>query len=692
MNTDISEEGEGSSSIGATRSEIDERERYPLRVLLIDDGAAHSSAFQRLSLSVPDGRYILERVATHIEAYAAIDAGTHDVYLLSHLVGSRTGFDLLSWVRERGRRIPIVFLASAGDHGTGVTAVAAGASCYLVENSIESGILEHSLNQAVQQTHTLLKLSDAGIDVDHGTSTRTQLLFSIAERVRVPGAAILEVTSRSSSTSSSAGLPAHILESFGKIEDKAGALLTLANDINDLSMLEAGHFTFSAETFSVRGLVSHMRQVIGAASRGRNPTISVEIAPNVPDSVIGDPARLRLVMVSIIETVLSRSSSDRAVLKVQVDHMNPGSVILQFTARADSRTHPDGRGKGGSGAPSRVDSDSIAAPESESLGFSVAHETVSRMGGSVTVNRSRTHTASVQFTVQLQISEAPRSALSHVDERTPLEGPILVISDDVNSRRSIMSSLNNADLPVVVSPSVNAWNASRLTSESGMILPSLVVIESDADAFTVCDQFDAQVSGAVPMVVVVGTGKRGDATRCRERGVRGYLPRPLDSRDLIDVIRSSMALVAAGDTTTLVTRHWVREGRPSLHVLVVDDSTTNRFLLTRMLEQRGHSTEIACDGSEAIEANQRYSFDVVLMDVVMPVIDGLEATRLIRGMQGGPVIRPLIIGVSAFAGQANIERALDAGMDGFLAKPVQPDDLFAVIEQSKPPAPPSPAG
>ncbi len=118
-------------------------------------------------------------------------------------------------------------------------------------------------------------------------------------------------------------------------------------------------------------------------------------------------------------------------------------------------------------------------------------------------------------------------------------------------------------------------------------------------------------------------------------------------------------------------------------MLVVDDSSTNLFLLTRMLEQRGHSTVTADDGREATKACSNESFDVVLMDVMMPVMGGFEATRVIREMYSGSSAQPLIVGVSAFADQVNIERSQDAGMDGFLAKPVQPENLFAAIEQQR---------
>lgn len=680
MHIDASDKERDGRSTSDRRAEAGARDRYPLRVLLVDDGAPRSKAFRRLTLGVQDGRYIVDRVTTQKDAFNAVEAGDHDVCVLSHLVGTRTGFELLSWIKARGTRVPIVFVAGSADHRTGVTAVSAGASCYVVEDTIESGLLEHSLNHAVEQTRSLMRLSDAGIAVDSDISTRTRLLFRIAEKLRDPSAALLEVARRSLDSA----LPAHALESFGLIEDKARILLTLANDINDLSMLEAGHLKFSSEGFSLRGLVSHMKQTVGSASRTRDPKMSVDIAPDVPDAVIGDPGRLRLVIISFVETVVARSSTDHTNVKVTVDERTPGAMMLRFTIQSV------GAGPASEavvGIPSAM-GDVVGAPpssfDSGALGMPVAHETVSRMGGSVSVIHDQRNAVSVQFTVRLQVSDSAREPRPNLDGRFSIDRPILVVAASAESRPSVMKSLTDAEIPFLISPSVEAWAAGRGESGDDGALPPLVVIESDGDTFAVCDEFNAVVSGAVPVVVVVASGKRGDAARCRERGIRGYLPRPLDSGDLVDVIRSSLALHAWGDTTTLVTRHWLREGRPSLRVLVVDDSSTNRFLLTRMLEQRGHSTAIACDGIDAVEASLRGTFDVILMDVTMPVMDGLKATRIILEAHSASETRPRIVGMSAFADQPNIDRSEDAGMDGFLAKPVRPDDLFAVIEHHVP--------
>lgn len=654
-----------------------EDDLFPLRVLLVDDGASKSPAFRRLARADDPSRYLVDRVCTQNDAYGAMENGDYDAYVVDHLVGNRTGFDLLSWVKSRGMRVPIVFVSGANDHGTGVTAVRAGASCYVVSDSIESGLLEHSVRNAVEQMRALDRLSCAGIDID--SSNKTRLLFRIAEKLRSPSTAVLDVTRRSLDSA----LPASALESFGLIEDKANTLLTLANDLNDLAMLEAGHLRFNTEEFSLRGLIFHLNQKLGTAAREQDPAISVDIEQDVPDNVIGDPGRLRLVILTFIESVVARSDANVISVEIRVADRSPGAITLRFEIDAvGGHQRSDGTVLTNS-SPLVSDGDTEGLIDSGALGMPAALEIVSRMGGTVTVDGDQESAASVQLTIRLQISKDSQESRPDLDDHGQMTGPILVIADDAEARRSLMSSLGGADLPYLAAPSVKAWRAGQIAGGDDMEMPALAIIESSSNSFAVCDEFNDIVSGEVPIVVIVGLGNRGDAARCRERGIRGYLPRPLDSGDLIDVIRSSMALTSAGDSATLVTRHWLREGRLSLHVLVVDDSSTNRFLLTRMLEQRGHSTVSAGDGSEATEAIGIEPFDVVLMDVMMPVMGGFDATRLIREMHAGKSSQPVIIGVSAFADQTNIERAEDAGMDGFLAKPVKPDDLFAVIEQQR---------
>jgi two-component system sensor histidine kinase/response regulator len=650
----------------------------PLRVLIVDDGDAMSWVLQQLTDGIADGHYVIARATTLADAFGAIAGGDHDVCVVDHHIGVRTGFDLLSRLADEGLHVPIIFVAEPGDHGTGVTAVGAGASSYIVEDSIGSEHLDQCLRQAVEERRTLSRLTNAGVAVDGGTPTKAQIFSHIAERLSDPATAILDATR----TTVGSELPAHAVESLAAIEDHVATILTLAHDLNDLSMLESGRLHFDAAPFSLGGLISGVKRITKSTSSSSDVELIDEVSPSIPDTLIGDPGRLRLLLVRFIDNVARRTSSSRILLTIDVEEREHESVTLRFDVAAmdvppvDKPSEPEGESVGFRGSLS----DSLGYG---ALGIPVALETVSRMGGHITVGNEPGQPDCIQFTVRLGIGEDEDLSRPVVDVQTRFEDPILVIAGSLDDRRSIVKTLSESGLSYVINSSVEEWIASRRTNGNAATLPSLAVVTATDESFSSCDRF-REIAPDVPVIVIASTGRRGDAARCREHGIRGYLPQPVDPGSLVDAIKATTELVKAGDTSTLVTRHWLRDGRRSLRVLVVDDSPTSLFLMTRMLDQRGHSTDSACDGAEAVDAFERDTFDVILMDIMMPGVDGLEATRVIRARDAGSTQRPLIVGVSAFTDQANMDRSRDAGMDALLEKPIRPDDLFALIEQPAP--------
>ena len=649
----------------------------PLRVLIVDDGDAMPGVLQQLTDGIASGRYVVDRATTLADGFGAIASQKHDVCVVDHHIGVQTGFDLLSRVTDEGLPIPIVFVAEAGDHGTGVTAVGAGASCYIVEDSIGSEHLDQCLRQAVEESRTLSRLTSAGVAVDGGTPTKAQIFSHIAERLSDPASAILDAAR----TTLGFELPVHAVESLAAIEDQVATILTLAHDLNDLSMLESGRLHFDASPFSLRGLIAGVKRATDSTPASSGVVVVEEVGPEVPDSLIGDPGRLRLVLVRFIDNVARRSSTDRTLLKIDVEETVLETVTLRFEISASDAPQPtdmpvaDGESDG-------VGDDRPQPHGQGVLGIPVALETVSRMGGHITIGNEDGGHPSIQFTVRLEIGEDEARLRPTVDAQAPTKGPILIIAESLDDRRSIVKTLGESGLPYVVNSSVEGWIASRQTNGNKATAPALAIVAPTGDSFSSCDRF-REFASDVPVIVIASTGRRGDAARCREHGARGYLAQPIDPGDLVDAIRATTALVASGDTSTMVTRHWLRDGRRCLHVLVVDDSPTSRFLMTRMLEQRGHSTQSACDGEEAVEAFERDTFDVVLMDIMMPGMDGYQTTRMIRAKDAGSVRQPLIVGVSAFADQTTADRSRSAGMDAMVDKPIRPDDLFDLVEQQK---------
>ena len=670
MSTDspTADPDQGDTASGDAAPQADSHEVPALRVLLVGDGAAMPQIRQHLTDDANEGRYQVQQVATIADGFGAIVAAGSDVYVVDHYVGVRTGFDLLARISEDGIKAPIVFVAGAGDHGTGVTAVAAGAACYVVEDGIDSDRLEQCIVQAMEQQTTLSQLNHAGVAIEGGPPTKAQILSHIAERLRNPAAEILDAARDSLMYA----LPAHTVESLASIEDQANGLLTLANDLVDLSMLEAGQLEFASAEFSLRGLIGNVKRLLDRSAQASSIAVVEVVSPDVPDLLVGDPGRLRRIIARFIESVMERSSGDRIRLDVEESERNTTTVTLLF------KISPLGQRPTLSASDDDAD---LTDDTTVALGLPVVLETLSRMGGRVSVDDNEHEPSGIQFMIRLQMRAEATEPVKPESERPTIDRPVLVIADAISDRRELVKILSDAEIPHVVTTSIDDWLATRESSIDNPEIPILALIDSTKDSFAEADRFSQRAPALVPIVIVAASGRRGDAARCRRHGVSGYLAKPVEPSDLIDVISSTIALAESGDQTTLVTRFWIRDGRPSLSVLVVDDSQTNRFLMTRMLEERGHSTTTASDGFEALETLERADFDVVLMDVMMPGMDGLEATRIICDRRSDPTDRPLIVGVSAFTDDTSRDRGRDAGMSVFLAKPIRPDELYAAVEQ-----------
>jgi two-component system sensor histidine kinase/response regulator len=219
---------------------------------------------------------------------------------------------------------------------------------------------------------------------------------------------------------------------------------------------------------------------------------------------------------------------------------------------------------------------------------------------------------------------------------------------------------------------------------------SLVLLDAqmpDMDGFAVADaiRHDPHLAGSM-LVMLTSSGLRGDAARCRELGIENYLAKPIRQADLLATIRKVLGPQARAEKHRLVTIHSVRESQRRLRVLVAEDNAVNQLLAVRLLEKRGHEVVVAATGTAALEALENQSFDLVLMDVQMPEMDGLEATIAIRERERASASGQHIpiIAMTANAMVGDKEQGLEAGMDAYLSKPLQVAALFAAIESLVP--------
>lgn len=312
------------------------------------------------------------------------------------------------------------------------------------------------------------------------------------------------------------------------------------------------------------------------------------------------------------------------------------------------------------------------------------------MGGTLHVESEFGKGSHFHFTIRV----APASESRDEPPRAPIASihnlPVLAVDDNDTNRRILGQFLAGAGMrPQLSGSGAEALGILKQAADRGEPFPLFI---ADArmprmDGFTLVDQMkqDPQLS-AVPVIILTSGGDRGDAVRCRELGVSAYLTKPVHEADLLETIQRVLGQhVENAVKPVLITRHTLLESQKTLRILVVDDNAVNCTLATRLIEKHGHIAASAATGRAALQALEEQTFDLVLMDIQMPDMDGFEATTAIRQRERATGKHLPIIAMTAHAMESDRQRCLSAGMDGYVTKPISVQALMAAIESAVPP-------
>lgn len=501
---------------------------------------------------------------------------------------------------------------------------------------------------------------------DDDASATSQMLASAGREIRDSVDSILLMTARARDLNSTDEQHVHL----DAIESSAGALITIVNDLHDLADIEIGQLELERVPFSLRKVLGDAMRTVAPQAAAKGTQVSGDIHGDLDDMLVGDPGRLREVTIRLIRHVIE--ASDRGHVQIRVSGV--GSLVSSVTLRFDIEdTLMDGDPS------SEPDPERAYANARHSLGTVVVTELVTAMGGRLWVDDTP-HQVGAHFTVEVGGHELPKPDSSNKWEVSSSNLPVLVVSDSLDDRRALVSTLSAFEMAPIAMAYPYMTHTQPYATDGSRITPRAAVIHVSDDPFAVCEAFLRQTDHQIPVLVVVSSGRRGDAMRCRQLGVSGYLAMPIAYGDLADAVKATIGLAENGGSSVLVTRHWLSEGRCSLQILVAEDSAVHRRLLSNVLESWSHAVTTVENGAEAVEAVRNASFDVVFMDLQMPVMDGLEATTLIRLGERDAHIP--IVAMSAYAKQADRDRCLAAGMDDYLAKPWRPEELAAIVENA----------
>jgi two-component system, sensor histidine kinase and response regulator len=466
----------------------------------------------------------------------------------------------------------------------------------------------------------------------------------------------------------------------------ADSLLSLINDILDYSKIEAGKLEVDAINFNLGDSLGDTMKTLSLRAHQKGLELAFEIQPDVPDALVGDPGCLKQIIINLIGNAIKFTEQGEVVLHVATESKTQDDIRLHFTVADTGVGIPAEKQSLIFDAFQQVDGSMTRKHGGTGLGLTISSRLLELMGGRIWVESEVGQGSRFHFIVSFGLQKVPARTIVPRDPMTLRDMRVLIVDDNATNRHILQRMLENWHMaPTAVDSGAKAIISLREAQGIGRTFP-LILLDAqmpEMDGFALAEIIKRNPDWRTATVMMLSSaGQRGDAIRCREMGVAAYLTKPVRQGELLDGI-----LIALGTRpeskmpSPLVTRHTLRESRNRLRILLVEDNAVNQLVALRLLEKYGHSVSVAANGRKALEELETESYDLILMDIQMPEMNGWEATQAIREKEKTTGGRIPIVAMTAHAMKGDEERCLAAGMDAYLTKPIRTQELLALLDR-----------